>query len=220
MTKIYLVRHCETEGNVQRVFHGIIDTLPTKDGEKQLDYLAEHFRDIPLDAIYASPLKRTQATAEAVNRYHGLPIKPDRRLIEINGGEIDGMPWKRIIADYPELGDVWMNALHDFSTQKGESMRDVYARAHTTLRDMADKNRGKSIALATHGGFIKNILCWLKFGDITHLMEIPWPENASVTLLEFDENLDCKIVYDNDFSFLPEALQSFRNNIWSKDDLK
>ncbi len=219
MTEIYLVRHCEADGNIRRIFHGITDTLPTADGRRQLDFLAERFKDVKLDAVYASPLQRTRATADAVNRYHGLPVQVDQRLIEINGGEIEGMDWEKIYAEYPELCRQWLQALHTFATKQGDSMQSVYDRARTTLQDLAAQNPGKTLALATHGGFIKNALCWARYGDITRLMEVPWPENTSVSLLELDEKGNCTIRYADDASHLPEELLSFRKNIWSKEEL-
>ena len=92
MTTLYLVRHCEAEGNTARVFQGSIDRDISPNGQKQLDRLAERFRDVPLAAVYSSPLLRAYKTAQAVNRYHGLPIVTDDRLKEINGGVWEGLP--------------------------------------------------------------------------------------------------------------------------------
>ena len=93
MTTIYLVRHCETKGNRQRLFQGHIDMDISEAGVQQLARLAERFRTVPLDAVYSSPLLRAMRTAQAVNRYHDLPIHQDARLIEINGGSWEGPHW-------------------------------------------------------------------------------------------------------------------------------
>lgn len=74
LTTIYLVRHCEAMGNINRIFQGHTDEEISDNGRLQLEKLAERFRDIHLDALYSSPLKRAYRTAEAVNRYHQLPI--------------------------------------------------------------------------------------------------------------------------------------------------
>ena len=44
MTSIYLVRHCQAQGNVNRVFQGRIDSEISEEGRRQLDRLAERFR--------------------------------------------------------------------------------------------------------------------------------------------------------------------------------
>lgn len=208
MTEIYLVRHCEAEGNISHIFHGVTDTPPTPKGREQLNFLAERFKNVKLDAVYSSPLERTRATADAINRYHGLSVVVDKRLIEINGGEVEGMDLDKIYVQYPELRWQWEHALHTFAPKQGDSMQSVYDRARTTLLALADMYQGKAIALASHGGFIKNALCWVQYGDITRLAEIPWPENTSVSLLNFDEKGNCKICYENDISHLPDGMLS------------
>lgn len=218
MTEIYLIRHCEAEGNTRRIFHGVTDTPPTPKGYRQLNFLAERFKNVKLDAIYASPLQRTRATADAVNRYHGLPVQVDKRLIEINGGEIEGMEWQKIYAEYPELCRKWQQSLHTFATKQGDSMQSVYDRARTTLLDLAAKHSGETIAAASHGGFIKNALCWAEYGDITCLEEIPWPDNTSVSFLVFDEKGSCSVRYADDASHLPAELLSSVKNFGSGEE--
>ena len=94
MTTLYLVRHCEAMGNIRRIFQGHIDEGISGNGRRQLERLTERFRDVPLDAIYSSPLQRAMYTAEAVDGAHGLPIVQDRRLMEIHGGVWEGKPWR------------------------------------------------------------------------------------------------------------------------------
>ena len=65
--------------------------------DKAVNFCKEH--GIHLDAVYSSPLKRAYHTAEAVNRYHRLPIHTDGRLMEINGGHWEEKPWEAL----PEL---------------------------------------------------------------------------------------------------------------------
>ena len=81
MTKIYLIRHAEAEGNLYRIAHGQEEGLITDyRGPRQMQALARRFRDIPVDAVYASDLIRTQTTAQAVYVPKGLPLhlEPDR----------------------------------------------------------------------------------------------------------------------------------------------
>jgi len=66
MTKIYLVRHAEAEGNLFLRCQGHIDTRVTPRGEKQIAALKARFADLPLDACYSSDLKRARQTAAAL----------------------------------------------------------------------------------------------------------------------------------------------------------
>ena len=75
MTRLYLIRHAEAEGNIYRMAHGHHNGLITNDrGYQQIDALRERFRDIPIDAVYASDLYRTQITARAIWLPKALPL--------------------------------------------------------------------------------------------------------------------------------------------------
>ena len=73
MTEIYLIRHAQAEGNLYRMMQGHWDGSVTALGLKQIDALAERFRTVHVDALYASDLYRTRLTASAITRYHDLP---------------------------------------------------------------------------------------------------------------------------------------------------
>ena len=87
MTTVYLVRHAKSVGNTERIFQGRSNLGLSSEGMAQLPQLAERFREIPLDAIYSSPLQRAMQTAEAVNHYHHLPVQTEEGLCEIFAGE-------------------------------------------------------------------------------------------------------------------------------------
>ena len=60
MTRIYIVRHCETVGNIKKIFQGLTDLDITELGSRQLEALSKRFEAIPLDKVFASPLLRTR----------------------------------------------------------------------------------------------------------------------------------------------------------------
>lgn len=218
MTKIYIVRHCEAAGNIDRVFHGLTDSNISENGQKQLDCLSLRFKDIKLDAVYASPLKRTRLTAGAVNKYHGLPIKIDPSLIEINGGVIEGLPWKELPVKYPEYAKQWNLAPHEFAPEGGESMLEVYQRGFDSVRNIAQQNPGKTVAVASHGCVIRNIICRAMNLEIDNLNTVEWCDNTGVTLLQFDNELNCSLEFFNDISHLSEGLSTFAKQSWWQKD--
>ena len=83
MTTIYLIRHAEAEGNLYRIAQGQANSSITDRGERQIQALARRFADIPIDAVYASDLYRTCATASAIYKPKGLPLHRRRDLREI-----------------------------------------------------------------------------------------------------------------------------------------
>ena len=86
MTRIYIVRHAEAEGNLYRRIHGQYDSLVTPLGYRQIEALSRRFQDIPVDAVYSSDLYRTRMTAKAIYAPKGLPLHLEPGLREIAMG--------------------------------------------------------------------------------------------------------------------------------------
>lgn len=204
VTKIYLIRHAEAEGNVAPFFQGSIDTALTEKGEHQLEFLAERFRDIPLDAIYFSPFRRAQFTAEAVNRYHQLNMIPEYELRELNGGKWEGRRIADLQTEYPEEFRTWTERLHEFCAPEGEAMTEIYERMHRILLQIAEENTGKTVAVFSHGCAVRNFLCYVEFGDLSRMPEVGWGDNTSVALTEYDPESGWKLIFKNDSSHLPQ----------------
>ena len=213
MTTIYLVRHCESRGNNDRIFQGHTDEEISENGRMQLEKLAERFRDIHLDAIYASPLKRAYRTAEAVNRYWQLPIHTDKRLMEINGGRWEELLWEVLPDRFPEKWADWCERPWLFAAEDGEPMQEVYSRMAEALTEIAANHPGETVVVASHGCAIRNALCWAAGRPIERLQETPWCDNTAVSVLEFNEGRPV-IRLANDCSHLNEELSSFSKQDW------
>ena len=96
MTRIYLVRHAEAEGNLYRIAHGHYNGLITARGYKQIAALQQRFEHIHIDAVYSSDLFRTRTTARAVYLPKGLPLHTDPNLREVNMGVWEGHTWQQL----------------------------------------------------------------------------------------------------------------------------
>lgn len=215
MTDVYLVRHCEAVGNRNRTFQGVSDCDITDLGQKQLECLSEKFKNIHLDAVYSSPLKRAYLTAAAANKYHQLPITKVQGLIEIDGGEIEGVSWVDFPQTRPDLEYAWSVEPHNFHPKGGEPMRSVFERSWKAVMDIVSENSGKSILIASHGCTIRNIMCNAYGRKIEQLNTVPWADNTSVSLLRFDVNKLPEIIMNNDVSHLPEGCLPAKSRITS-----
>lgn len=202
--RIYLIRHCQTGGNKQRLFQGRMDADISEEGARQLELLAERFKDIRLDAVYSSPLLRARRTAEAVVTYRPLPIRQDPRLIEIDVGVWEGKPWEVLLTAYPEQCRLWMQEPWQFQATGGEPMEAVYARMKEALLDIAAAHPGKVLAVISHGCAIRNALCFARGWPITRLNEVDWCGNTGVSTLEI-EGKDVRLICENDRTHLPDA---------------
>ena len=205
MTDLYIIRHCEAIGNRERTFQGTSDCDITDLGEKQLEYLAERFKNIKPDAVYSSPLKRAFLTAQAANKYHGLQVIKVEDLIEIDGGEIEGVSWVDFPITRPEIEYAWSFEPHNFHPNGGESMRNVYVRSWRAVKEIVAENEGKTVFLASHGCTIRNIICNALGRPVEQLNTVDWADNTGVFHLRF-ENKDKlpEVLLFNDSSHLPE----------------
>lgn len=204
MTTVYIVRHCEAYGNKARIFQGTTDCDITETGARQLKSLAERFRTVHLDKVYTSPLIRAKKTAEAINRYPGAPLVVEPGIIEIDGGEIEGISWVDFPKTKPVLEYNWSVEPHKFAPRGGESMQALYNRVSNVLQHLVSENKGKTIALATHGCVIRNMMCYASGLPIERLKEVKWADNTGVFLLRYEGEALPKIELFNDFSHLPE----------------
>lgn len=223
MVKIYLVRHCEAEGNRAKIFQGTTDCDISETGAKQLEFLNERFRDIHIDKAYSSPLIRAYKTALAAVDGKGLEVIPDKDFIEIHGGIIEGMSFKKIFSDYAEIERVWIEEPQNFAVEDGEPMRQVYERAKKAIHKIAEdpENSGKTLLVASHGAVTKCLLCYLLYGDVEQLVNVPWANNTAVSLITYDEN-GFTVEFYNDDSHIPEEFMPAANRIvskmWQKED--
>lgn len=220
LVKIYLVRHCEAEGNKAKIFQGYTDCDISDTGARQLEFLKKRFRDIQIDKAISSPLIRAYKTAVAAVDGKGLDIICDKDFIEMDGGFLEGMPFAKIFSDFRELEDTWINDPQNFATEDGESMREVYARAKKAIHKVAEdpENEGKTLLIATHGAVTKNLLCYIIYGDIEELNSVPWANNTAVSLIIYDDG-KFSVEYANDDSHIPqEFMPSDVTKLWEKEE--
>lgn len=215
VTKIYLVRHAEAEGNAKEFFQGSSDTHLTGKGRKQLEHLAERFRNIPLDVVYTSPFGRARQTAESVNHFHGLPLRPEHELREINGGDWEGRPWTELPEAFPEAYADWTGAMWRFQAPNGESMQSVWNRMTAVMERIAREHPGQTVAVASHGCALRNFLCFVEFGNMERLADVGWADNTAVSLVEYDET-GWRLIFKNDSSHLPAECSTLRSSKWCR----
>lgn len=200
MTEIYLVRHCECEANIHNFLAGTVDYAVTEKGKGQLDGLAERFRKIRLDAVFASPLARTRATAAAIARYNDAPVSDDARFIEFNFAQYDGTCSK----DLPDgLKRQWFEQPHLLNIPDGDNMQEFGPRVFASLLALAQENTGKTVAVATHGNVLRAIGLRLQHMPEDRLIDVAWSGNTGVHHVRFDDNGNWEYLLKNDTSHVP-----------------
>ena len=208
MTTIYLIRHAEAEGNLYRVAQGQHDSNLTDRGWRQVRALERRFSGVPVDAVYASDLYRTRATATAIYRPKNLPLCRCPGLREICVGDWEGRTWGDIARRTPEAMADFGSRMDRWSIPGAETPAEVLARVRAAVEDIARENPGKTVAVFSHGYAIRLLLANLQGVSLRDTgAKSPTGDNTAVSLLEWDgERL--RPVFTNDDSHLktPEYL--------------
>lgn len=154
MTKLFLIRHGETDWNVQRRYQGHTDTNLNSNGQAQANQLVPVLEQLqPFDLIFSSDLKRVIQTATCA----GIPeanIIKEPRMREISFGKFEGLTHTEIAEKYPNELDAWGDDRED-NVHGGEKMSQVIARVRSFyeyLRD--DFHDGERMVCFAHGGSI------------------------------------------------------------------
>lgn len=207
VTTLYIIRHCQSMGNIQHRFQGRYDAPVSPDGEKQLDLLSLRFRNVQLDAVYTSPLSRALRTAEAVNRFHGLPIQKRDGLLELDVGEMENLELSEIGIKFPEVAKNWDQSPDLCEFPGGETMKEAYVRANRAIDEIVSENPGKTVAVITHGGVIRNLDARIRTGHIEGMRDGTVFGNTGVSILTVDGQGKLAWKQVNDLSHLPPELR-------------
>lgn len=212
-TRLIFVRHAEAEGNVNRVFHGWTDGEITEKGHIQARKAAERLKEVDIDVIYSSSMKRTLQTAKYISQVKNLPIKRTDKLKEINGGDWEGRHWDELPVKWPQEHDTWENKPHIHRMPNGESMEEFQQRLIEEVKYIIENNKGKNVCIVTHGTAIKALMCYFLGCKLEEMLNISWYDNTSVTIIDY-ENDEFNVIVEGDASHLGKELSTIQNQDW------
>jgi broad specificity phosphatase PhoE len=163
---IYIVRHGETEHNINGIAQGHTDSPLTPGGIKQALDLAQIFKDIPFDIAFTSDLSRAYKTAEIILFDRKIEIIKSELLRERNYGAYDGRPSKLFKEENMEIFELFKTLPR---TEKRkikfapniESDEEIVNRLIIFLNETIKKYAGKTILITTHGGIMRAFLNYL-----------------------------------------------------------
>ena len=187
MTEIYLIRHAQAEGNRYHMMQGHWDGGVTALGRRQIEALAERFRALPTDAVYASDLYRAVVTADAVARWRGLPVERVKALREINVGPWEGKFFGDLKHSTPEAIERFLHDPDHWALEGAETYADVTARAMPALEEIARANEGRRVAVVSHGITIRCLLSQILGITLQQTRQLPIAGNTAVSLLRWED---------------------------------
>jgi len=186
--RLILARHGETAWNAEGRYQGQADVPLNETGRRQAAALAQRLAAEGVHAIYASDLQRAWETATTIAEPHGLPVRPEPRLREIDFGAWDGLTYSEIGQRYPKALAAWEANPLSAGPPGGENLSRVTARVRAALDDFASAakkqlfgktqnpcgvlhftrnsedgvlgaHQDQTVLLVAHGGSLQVLLC-------------------------------------------------------------
>ncbi len=106
-TRVFLIRHGATVLTVEDRFAGATDVQLSDEGRRQARRLALRLQEVPINAVYASPMGRTIETAQILAAPHHLQVEQRDGLREISHGHWEQMTREEVDKKYPEEAREW-----------------------------------------------------------------------------------------------------------------
>jgi len=200
MTKVYLIRHGESDANVGEIFTGQLDISLSAKGRKQAELCGEYLKDKGIDVIYASDLQRAYDTARPTAEKCGLEIIKCPRFRELDGGKWEGLTYDQLLEKYPDEYPVFVHDFGNASCEGGESIASMTERIRSIFEEIVKENDGRTVAVFTHACPIRELLCVLRGKTLSDMKDIKWVGNASTTLVECDgENYSFTMISNSSY---------------------
>ena len=156
MSKLLLLRHLQSQWNLENRFTGWTDVPLSKEGEESAKEVAKKLSGFKIDKVYTSPLARNRKTVSLIleNLKKGdLPVMIDKALDERNYGELQGLNKDEIKKQYGEERVRLWRRSWDQAPPGGESLKDVYNRVMPFYEKYIEKDlkEGKHVlVVASH----------------------------------------------------------------------
>ena len=152
--QLLLIRHGETAANAERRVQGHLDVPLSGRGLRESERLAGRVAELPVAAIYSSPLRRARQTADAIAEQLSLEIEERDELMERDVGALSGLVWDEVMERYPEF--IRARAEPNPTIEvPGYELDDAFnLRVHTVLEAIIVVHPEQTVAVVTHGGVI------------------------------------------------------------------
>jgi probable phosphoglycerate mutase len=196
--RLFLARHGEVLSNRELRYVGSRDEPLADSGLRQAEGLAAALAPLPLSAVYASPLLRAQETGRRIAEARKVPLLLEPRLREQSFGEWEGLTRAEVLERDRERLLSWEADLGT-APPGGDSLQSVQERALSLVDELSREHAGEWIALVSHVGPIKALLCAAlgaplatarrMFLDPATLSVVDWGERPVVRLFNAQAHL-------------------------------
>lgn len=208
MLRLYFMRHGETVWNTERRYQGMTDIELSEEGLRQAECAAKRFKNIKIDKIYASPLKRAMKTAEKIAAEKGLEIISEDDFREIHFGEWEGKTVPELTEKYGESYTNFIREPHKYGFPGEGSVENVINRIKPGIDRLIAEEKG-NVLIVSHGGIIRLMIMYIMGLDSSWFTKM-WINNTGVSIIEIKDERKLLLTL-NDSAHLAETGQNESN---------
>lgn len=196
MSILALVRHGESQWNLENRFTGWVDIPLTEKGEEEAKKAGEKLKGIKFDKAYTSVLMRATKTLEIILkeiRQEKIPIEKNQALNERHYGDLQGLNKAETAKKFgEEQVHIWRRS-YEIAPPNGESLKDTAARTlpYFEKKIIPDLKAGKNILIAAHGNSLRSIVMDLDKLTKEQVLELNLGTGVPI-VYELDSNLKIK----------------------------
>ncbi len=183
----YIVRHGQTEWNLQHRTQGHCDSALTPTGVEQAVSLGNRLASTSIDAVFSSSLNRARRTAGLIGEQHNPPLSPtpDDRLREMYFGTWEGMTIDEIRSGYPREYETYRQTPELFRAPNGESFAEMHQRISGFFSEMQRLRTG-SVLIVTHAICARVCIVTLMKQPISTVWSVHSVPPASLTTIRVE----------------------------------
>ncbi|WP_333650932.1 histidine phosphatase family protein [Lacrimispora sp.] len=199
--KIYLIRHGQTDWNIQGKIQGTHDIPLNDTGRRQAGQLAEGMDSRLVSHIFSSPLSRAMETAKEISKRQGVEIGLLPQLKEVEFGKWEGLTWEEIQERYPKEFAHWQINPAVAAPPGGETRAEIISRCKWSINEILRVTGGREdAAVVSHGATVAYLVsCMVSDQDEETII----PGNASITTIYYNPlTEDFRLMENNDTSHL------------------
>ncbi len=196
MPKLILLRHLQSQWNLENKFTGWTDVPLSEEGVKSAKEVAGKFIGFDIDKVYTSPLIRNKETVSLILDNLGkkdLPIIVDRALDERNYGKLQGLNKDEMKAKYGEVQVRLWRRSWDQAPPEGESLKDVFDRAVPFYKKHIEDNlkKGENVLIVASHNSLRALVKYIENMPDEEIINIEIPP-AGLIVYTLDESLEIK----------------------------
>ena len=200
-TKIIIIRHGQSIGNMTRLFLGHTDLDLSELGYRQAIATAEQLRDEKIDKIYSSDLIRAVNTATPHAKMRNLEVILSKNLRECYAGDWEKLYVDEIIEKWGRevFVDQWRDNFGCFTFPDGESTKAAGERFYKEILSICKQNEGKTVLISSHAAIIRSfwaIISGVPAEEVSQ--KVPFPTNASYSVAYCENGKITPFSYSND----------------------